>query len=67
MLGWRSSGFSPAPSAGGWATCTNGLTLNTSSAMKKVAIPARTAVAYGTISRWRFLEPAWLDHIAVIL
>jgi len=45
MLGWRSNGLRPAPSAGGFAMRTNGLTLNTISAMKKVAMPASTAVA----------------------
>ena len=45
MLGWRSSGLSPAPSAGGFAIAMNGLTLKTSSAEKKVASPPSTAVA----------------------
>jgi hypothetical protein len=51
MLGCRSSGLSPAPSAGGFTTLVNGLTLKTSSAQKKVARPPSTAVAHGTISR----------------
>src|SRR3954452_23234307 len=54
MLGCRSSGLSPAPSTGGFATCVNGLTLKTSRAQKNDASAPRTAVAQGTTSRWRW-------------
>ena len=53
MLGCRSSGSSPAPSAGGLAVVANGLAKNMASEVKKAANPSRTAVAYGAISRTR--------------
>ena len=45
MLGWRSSGLSPLPSAGALATVSKGETLATSRAVKKAPKPSRTAVA----------------------
>ena len=45
MLGWRSSGLSPTPSGGTGDSTSNGDSMNTSSATKKVAKPHRTAVA----------------------
>ena len=53
MLGCWSSGFSPTPSTGTGLTVEKGLTPPAKSIrpVKKAAIPAITAVAYGTISR----------------
>ena len=45
MLGWRSSGLSPAPSATTPAARVNGFSRNTSSVQKKTAKPSSTAVA----------------------
>jgi hypothetical protein len=53
MLGWRSSGLSPVPSAGALATVWNGVTEKTSSAVKNAPKPSSTAVAYGATSRRR--------------
>ena len=53
MLGWRSSGLSPAPSAGGAASVVNGDSRNTSSPQKNAPKPSSTAVAYGATSRSR--------------
>ena len=50
MLGWRSSGLSPAPSATG-ATLVNGDSRNTMIPTKKAPKPSSTAVAYGATSR----------------
>ena len=64
MLGWRSSGFSPAPSAGAVASSANGVSLKTSSAAKNAANPSRTAVAHGaTMRSWRRAPKSTrLDH-----
>ena len=51
MLGWRSSGLSPEPSAGAAASVVNGDSRNTSRPQKKAPKPSSTAVAYGAISR----------------
>ncbi len=53
MLGCRSSGLSPAPSAGGFASPSNGDSRKTSSAQKNAPKPSSTAVAYGATSRSR--------------
>ncbi len=53
MLGWRSSGLRPTPSAGGAASCANGDSRKTSSPQKKAPKPSSTAVAYGATSRSR--------------
>ena len=45
MLGCRSSGFSPTPSAGAGTACPNGVSRNTSSDAKNAPKPSRTAVA----------------------
>ena len=45
MLGWRSSGLSPVPSAGGAASVENGDSRNTSNPVKKTPKPSSTAVA----------------------
>ena len=45
MLGWRSSGLRPAPSAGTGLTSANGLARNTVRAAKKPARASSTAVA----------------------
>ena len=51
MLGCRSSGFRPVPSAGGAASTVNGDSRKTSSPVKKAPKPSSTAVAYGATSR----------------
>jgi hypothetical protein len=54
MLGCRSSGLRPTPSAGtGPIVWSNGDSRNTSSAAKNAPSPSSTAVAYGAISRSR--------------
>src|SRR5438093_3863811 len=65
MLGWRSSGLSPAPSAGACASVVNGVAANTSSPVKKAQKPSSTAVAYGVTSRSRrrVKRSTRLDHI----
>ncbi len=65
MLGWRSSGLRPLPSATSIAGAANGVSRNTSSAAKNAAKPSRTAVAYGAIrrSRLRVRNSTRLDHI----
>jgi hypothetical protein len=45
MLGWRSRGLRPVPSAGAVATVSNGVAAKTSSDVKKAPKPSRTAVA----------------------
>ena len=45
MLGWRSSGLSPAPSATTVDARSNGFSRNTSSDRKKTAKPSSTAAA----------------------
>ena len=64
MLGWRSSGLSPAPSAGTLASSPNGVSRKTSSPAKNAARPSRTAVAYGATRRsWRRVaNRTRLDH-----
>ena len=51
MLGWRSSGLRPLPSAGATAFRPNGVSRKTSSAAKNAAKPSSTAVAYGATRR----------------
>ena len=51
IAGWRSSGFRPAPSAGGLASVANGFSQPTISSRKKPATTPSTAVAQGAISR----------------
>ena len=51
IAGWRSSGFRPAPSAGGLASVVNGFSHPTISSRKKAAITPSTAVAQGAMSR----------------
>ena len=53
MLGWSSSGSSPAPCTGGRALVANGFAKNTIREVKNAANASRTAVAYGAISRTR--------------
>ena len=53
MLGCRSRGSRPAPSAGGVAVVVNGFAKNTASDVKNAPKPSSTAVAYGAISRAR--------------
>ena len=53
MLGWRSSGLRPAPSATTVGARSNGFSRNTSSDRKKTAKPSSTAAAYGATSRAR--------------
>ena len=54
MLGCRSSGFRPTPSAGtGPIVWSNGDSRNTSSDAKNAPRPSSTAVAYGATSRSR--------------
>ena len=53
MLGWRSSGFSPKPSAGPTGTVLNGEAVSSIRPPKKMAKPSSTAVAYGATSRSR--------------
>ncbi len=45
MLGWRSSGLRPMPSAGAGEAWPNGVSRNTSSDAKNAPKPSRTAVA----------------------
>ena len=45
MLGWRSSGLRPTPSAGTGSDCANGVSRNTSMDAKKAPKPSSTAVA----------------------
>ena len=45
MLGWRSSGLRPTPSAGAGRLCPNGVSRNTSSEAKNAPKPSSTAVA----------------------
>ena len=45
MLGWRSSGVRPAPSAGAGLSAWKGLAANSISPMKKTPSPISTAVA----------------------
>jgi hypothetical protein len=45
MLGWRSSGLSPAPSTGTGDARSNGDSRKISSVQKNAASPSRTAVA----------------------
>ena len=45
MLGWRSSGLRPTPSAGTGLASANGLSRNTSRPLKKTPKPISTAVA----------------------
>ena len=53
IAGWRSSGVSPTPSAGAGSRRSNGLAPKSISPQKNAPSPIRTAVAHGTISRWR--------------
>jgi hypothetical protein len=67
MLGCRSSGFRPTPSAGsGPIVWSNGDSKKTSSAAKNAPSPSSTAVAYGAISRSRrrVTKRIRLDHSA---
>ena len=51
MLGWRSSGFRPTPSAGTGLRRANGFASNSIRPVKKAPRPISTAVAQGTSSR----------------
>src|SRR5437763_5448333 len=64
MLGWSSSGSSPAPSVGGFAVVAKGFAKNVASDVKNAANPSSTAVAYGAISlmRLRVRNRIRLDH-----
>ena len=53
MYGLRSSGVSPAPSAGAGDSSEKGGAANSIRPMKNEPIPISTAVAHGTSSRWR--------------
>jgi hypothetical protein len=53
MLGCRSRGLSPAPSAGTGALRANGSARKAATPVKNAASPSRTAVAYGATSRTR--------------